>query len=132
MITPASTGWSFGGIHWRKSNPSWAVATLQLSPAALAEVLKAVESNKLMGLHKAYHADIADGRLGGFDVLVEPGGVEAGARHQILEGRGRRGIGPFGPVTVPEALTPERCEERKPLRSAKAGGVFSASRGLRQ
>ena len=40
---------------------SWEVATLQLSPEVLAEVLKAVESNNLMGLHKAYHEDIADG-----------------------------------------------------------------------
>jgi len=40
---------------------SWEVATLQLAPEAVAEVLEAVESNDLMGLHKAYHADIADG-----------------------------------------------------------------------
>jgi hypothetical protein len=40
---------------------SWEVATLQLSPEAVAEVLKAVESNGLMGLHKAYHADVHDG-----------------------------------------------------------------------
>jgi hypothetical protein len=40
---------------------SWEVATLQLSPEALDEVLKAVESNKLMGLQKAYHENIADG-----------------------------------------------------------------------
>jgi len=40
---------------------SWQVATLQLSPEALAEVLKAVESNGLMRLHKAYHEDIHDG-----------------------------------------------------------------------
>jgi len=41
---------------------SWEVATLQLPPEALAEVLKAVESNNLMGLHKAYYDEkIADG-----------------------------------------------------------------------
>jgi hypothetical protein len=40
---------------------SWEAATLQLSPEAVADVLKAVESNNLMGLHKAYHEDIADG-----------------------------------------------------------------------
>ena len=40
---------------------SWEVATLQLSPEALAEALQAVESNDLMGLHRAYHEDIADG-----------------------------------------------------------------------
>lgn len=40
---------------------SWEVATLQLSPEALDEVLKAVESNDLMGLRKEYHEDIHDG-----------------------------------------------------------------------
>lgn len=40
---------------------SWEVATLQLSPDALAEVLKAVESNDLMELHKEYHENIHDG-----------------------------------------------------------------------
>jgi hypothetical protein len=40
---------------------SWEAATVQLSPEALAEVLKAVESNGLMGLRKAYHEDIHDG-----------------------------------------------------------------------
>jgi hypothetical protein len=40
---------------------SWEVATLQLPPEALTEVLKAVDSNNLMDLHKAYHKDIADG-----------------------------------------------------------------------
>jgi hypothetical protein len=40
---------------------SWEVATLQLPPEAVAEVLKAVDSNDLMGLHKAYHENIADG-----------------------------------------------------------------------
>jgi hypothetical protein len=40
---------------------TWEVATLQLPPMAVAEVLKAVESNGLMGLHKAYHENIADG-----------------------------------------------------------------------
>jgi hypothetical protein len=39
----------------------WEVATLRLSREALAEVLKAVESNGLTGLHKGYHQDIADG-----------------------------------------------------------------------
>jgi hypothetical protein len=41
---------------------SWEVATLQLPPEVVAEVLKAVESNRLMGLHRAYRDDkIADG-----------------------------------------------------------------------
>jgi hypothetical protein len=40
---------------------SWEYATLQLSPEALADVLQAVESNHLMGLHRAYHKNIADG-----------------------------------------------------------------------
>jgi hypothetical protein len=41
---------------------SWEVATLQLPQEQLAEVVKAVESNNLMGLHKAYHdKNIADG-----------------------------------------------------------------------
>jgi hypothetical protein len=39
----------------------WETATLQLSTEAVAEVLKAVESNDLMGLHRAYHEDINDG-----------------------------------------------------------------------
>src|SRR5262249_50895911 len=56
---------------------SWEVGTLQLSPEGLAEVLKAVESNNLMSLHKAYHEDIADGtqwvlwiRQGGWEKSV--------------------------------------------------------------
>jgi hypothetical protein len=41
---------------------SWEVATVQLPPELVADVLKAVESNGLMGLHKAYYDDnIADG-----------------------------------------------------------------------
>ncbi len=41
---------------------SWETAGLQVSPEVVTEVLKAVESNGLMGLHKAYHNDnIADG-----------------------------------------------------------------------
>jgi hypothetical protein len=40
---------------------SWEVATLQLQPEAVGEVLKLIESNRLMRLHKAYHEDIADG-----------------------------------------------------------------------
>jgi hypothetical protein len=40
---------------------SWEAATLQLSPEAVAEVLKAVEANDLMGLRKEYHEDIHDG-----------------------------------------------------------------------
>jgi hypothetical protein len=52
-----------GGVvlHRMKSTMSWEVAALQLPPEAIAEVLKAVESNGLMRLHKAYHADIHDG-----------------------------------------------------------------------
>jgi hypothetical protein len=40
---------------------SWETATLQLSPEVRAGVLKAVEANDLMGLGKAYHADVRDG-----------------------------------------------------------------------
>lgn len=41
---------------------SWEAATMQLSPERVAEVLKAVESNNLLSLHKAYHDEsIADG-----------------------------------------------------------------------
>lgn len=39
----------------------WEVVTLQLPSEAIAEVLKAVETNDLMGLHKAYHENVADG-----------------------------------------------------------------------
>lgn len=46
-------------LHRMKSTPQ--VATLQLSPEAVAAVLGAVESNNLTGLHKSYHEDIADG-----------------------------------------------------------------------
>jgi hypothetical protein len=48
-------------LHRITSRMSWEVATLQLSPEALAEALNAVESNGLMRLHKAYYADIHDG-----------------------------------------------------------------------
>ena len=40
---------------------SWEAGTLQLPPEAMTEVLKAVELNNLLGLRKAYHADVADG-----------------------------------------------------------------------
>jgi hypothetical protein len=41
---------------------SWEVATLQLPPDVVSEVLNEVESNGLMALHKAYHDDdIKDG-----------------------------------------------------------------------
>ena len=40
---------------------SWETATLLLSPEGLAEVLKTLESNDLMRLHKAYHTDVRDG-----------------------------------------------------------------------
>lgn len=43
------------------NNLSWEVATLQVPADVVAEVLRAVESNGLMGLHKAYHENIADG-----------------------------------------------------------------------
>jgi hypothetical protein len=40
---------------------SWETASLQISPEDLAEVLKAVESNELLGLRKEYHENISDG-----------------------------------------------------------------------
>ncbi len=41
---------------------SWEVATLQLSPEALAEVLEAVEANSVMGLRNKYHDEnVQDG-----------------------------------------------------------------------
>jgi hypothetical protein len=40
---------------------SWEVGTLQLPPEAITELLKAVESNNLLGLQKAYHANVHDG-----------------------------------------------------------------------
>src|SRR5256885_12477044 len=36
-------------------------ATLRLPPDAVADVLKAIDTNDLLGLHKAYHADMHDG-----------------------------------------------------------------------
>ena len=48
----------------RKENAivqSWETATLQLPPDAVAEVLKAIETNDLMDLHRAYHANVHDG-----------------------------------------------------------------------
>ena len=39
----------------------WETATLQLQADKLAEVLKAVETNDLMNLHRAYHTDVNDG-----------------------------------------------------------------------
>ena len=52
-----------GGVvlHRRQQADVWETTTLQLPPNALADVLKAVESNGLMGLHREYHADIHDG-----------------------------------------------------------------------
>jgi hypothetical protein len=40
---------------------TWEKATFQLRPDAVAEVLKSVEANGLMHLHRAYHADVSDG-----------------------------------------------------------------------
>jgi hypothetical protein len=40
---------------------SWEKATLQLPPRSLTKVLEAVEANRLMELHKGYHANVADG-----------------------------------------------------------------------
>ena len=34
---------------------------MQLSEESLAKVLQAVEDNQLLGLHKAYHANVEDG-----------------------------------------------------------------------
>jgi hypothetical protein len=43
------------------SQGPWYKATMQLSAESLAKVLQAVEDNHLLALHKAYHADVADG-----------------------------------------------------------------------
>jgi hypothetical protein len=40
---------------------SWETATTRLRPAAVGEVLQAVEANGLMALRRAYHADVDDG-----------------------------------------------------------------------
>lgn len=49
-------------LHRMKSSrQAWEVASLQLPPESLGEVLKAVEANRLTALHKAYHEDIEDG-----------------------------------------------------------------------
>jgi hypothetical protein len=40
---------------------SWETTTAQLPPSAVAKVLAAVESNRLLELDKAYHANVADG-----------------------------------------------------------------------
>jgi hypothetical protein len=39
----------------------WATAVLRLPPGSLAQVLDAVEKNRLLGLDREYHADILDG-----------------------------------------------------------------------
>jgi hypothetical protein len=48
-------------LHRMTSQQQWEVATLQLPSQEVDEVLKAVETNGLMELRKAYHQDIADG-----------------------------------------------------------------------
>jgi len=40
---------------------SWETGTLKLRPDELAEVLKAVDANGLMGMHRGYYADVYDG-----------------------------------------------------------------------
>ncbi len=42
-------------------DPSWETTTLKLRPESLARILDAIEKNRLFGLQKAYHSDIADG-----------------------------------------------------------------------
>lgn len=40
---------------------TWETATLSLPPDGLADVLKAIDENGLMGLHKSYSTDVQDG-----------------------------------------------------------------------
>lgn len=40
---------------------SWETATAQLPPDAVTKVLESVESNRLLGLDRAFHADVHDG-----------------------------------------------------------------------
>lgn len=57
-----------------EAEPQWETAALRLRPESLTEVLKAVESNGLMSLHRAYHSDVRDGTQWVF--WVRQGGQE--------------------------------------------------------
>jgi hypothetical protein len=51
-------------LHRQLANqegPFWETATLKLRQESLARVLDAVEKNRLFGLRKAYHGNVADG-----------------------------------------------------------------------
>jgi hypothetical protein len=55
-----------GGVvlnRMKTSGPggSWETGTLKLRPDELAEVLRAVDANGLMGMHRGYYADVHDG-----------------------------------------------------------------------
>lgn len=43
------------------NHQSWETTTIQLQPDAVADVVKAVDANNVLGLNKAYHANIHDG-----------------------------------------------------------------------
>lgn len=48
-------------LHRQGNAATWFKGTMHLSEDTLKQVLKAVEDNKLIGLHKAYHANVWDG-----------------------------------------------------------------------
>ena len=48
-------------LYRRGKMATWFKGTMQLPDEAVGQVLKAVEDNKLLGLHKEYHANVADG-----------------------------------------------------------------------
>jgi hypothetical protein len=50
-----------GKVVLHRHQGTWYKATMKLPGESLAKVLQAVEENQLLGLHKAYHADVADG-----------------------------------------------------------------------
>jgi hypothetical protein len=48
-------------LHRLKKSADWERATLQLPDDALAKVLEQVDADHLLELHRAYHANVADG-----------------------------------------------------------------------
>jgi hypothetical protein len=50
-----------GTVVLHRQQGTWYTATIQLPPESLTKVLQAVEDNHLLGLHRAYHANVADG-----------------------------------------------------------------------
>jgi hypothetical protein len=61
-------------LQRRSPTGAWQTATLELSKDSLAEVVAAVDDNRLFELRKEYHANVADGTQ--WVLWIKQGGTE--------------------------------------------------------